>query len=215
MTNIAAPPIPLLGYADRLSGRPGDTIAFKVSSRLAEDFDARLVRIICADPNPDGPGLIEEEVAADFAGRYPSREQTFHPGSYVSIERPATIPSEMDLRAEATIWPTRLGRDEQVILAVGDMELAIAANGRLFAQLGGQRVTTAVPLKERAWCKVWLSLDRSAGKLTVGHARNDVHAPQETAEAAVELAEFAGDFAVCIAARLANGRAEKHFNGKI
>ena len=102
MTSSAPPPIPLLGYADRLSGRPGDTIAFKVSSRLQEDFHARLVRIISADPNPDGPGMIEEEVAADFASTYPSREQAFYPGSYVVIDDLAPIPAGKDLRAEAS-----------------------------------------------------------------------------------------------------------------
>ncbi|MEM8950316.1 MAG: hypothetical protein AAGC99_13390 [Pseudomonadota bacterium] len=79
--------IPLLGYSDKLSGRPGDVIGFKVSSYLREDFSARLVRIISADPNPDGPGMIEEEVPSAFAGNYPSRAQPFFPGSYVRFEK--------------------------------------------------------------------------------------------------------------------------------
>ena len=54
--------IPLLGYTDRLSGRPGDEIAFKVSSAAADPYRASLVRVICADPNPAGPGLQLEEV---------------------------------------------------------------------------------------------------------------------------------------------------------
>ena len=66
MTTTPTPP--LLGYADRLSVRPGETVAVKVSCTLAEDFSASLVRIICADPNPSGPGIIEESVPANFAG---------------------------------------------------------------------------------------------------------------------------------------------------
>ena len=51
---------PLLGYTDRLSARPGEMVQVKVSSYLEDDFEADLARIICADPNPEGTGLIEE-----------------------------------------------------------------------------------------------------------------------------------------------------------
>ena len=67
--------IPLIGYADRLSLRPGETINFKVSCSSADPYEARLVRIICGDPNPDGPGIKEEEIIADFAGSYTARPQ--------------------------------------------------------------------------------------------------------------------------------------------
>jgi N,N-dimethylformamidase len=67
--------IPLIGYGDRLSVRPGETIEFKVSNQNPAPFEASLVRIICADSNPAGPGIQEVPVAADFAGSYPSRAQ--------------------------------------------------------------------------------------------------------------------------------------------
>ena len=73
--------IPLIGYCDRLSGRPGDTIEFKVSSIAAASFTARLYRSISADPNPAGPGIIERAVPSAMDGSYPSRIQAFHPGS--------------------------------------------------------------------------------------------------------------------------------------
>ena len=64
--------IPLIGYADRWSARPGETVAFKVSSRSAEPYRARMVRVISADPNPAGPGIKEEAVASDIEGSWPS-----------------------------------------------------------------------------------------------------------------------------------------------
>jgi len=79
--------ISLLGYCDRLSGRPGDVIAFNVSSTHQANFDAKLVRVISADPNPEGAGIVEEDVAVSFAGSYPSREQPFYPGSYVAFDK--------------------------------------------------------------------------------------------------------------------------------
>ncbi len=60
--------MPLTGYGDRLSVRPGETIEFKVSSTGSEAYQASLVRIICADPNPDGPGWREVAVESSLAG---------------------------------------------------------------------------------------------------------------------------------------------------
>ena len=67
--------VPLIGYVDWFSARPGERIAVKVSSRLTEPYQADLVRIVHGDANPAGPGLKFEEVAAAFAGTYPSRFQ--------------------------------------------------------------------------------------------------------------------------------------------
>ena len=83
--------IPLIGYGDRLSVRPGETIEFKVSSQNPAPFEASLVRIVCADPNPAGPGIQEATVAADFAGSYPSRAQAIAQGSHARIEDCAAL----------------------------------------------------------------------------------------------------------------------------
>ena len=78
MKNIA-----LLGYSDKLSARPGETVSFKISSTLNKKFTASLKRSISADPNPKGVGIIEEDASKYFKKTsYSSREQTFNPGSY-------------------------------------------------------------------------------------------------------------------------------------
>ena len=48
--------VPLVGYLDRWSARPGEAIAVKVSSAIGAPYAADLVRIIHADPNPAGRG---------------------------------------------------------------------------------------------------------------------------------------------------------------
>jgi hypothetical protein len=67
--------VPLIGYVDRFSGRPGERLAIKVSSKFDAPYRADMVRIVHADANPAGPGIKIEEVAAAFAGEYPSRSQ--------------------------------------------------------------------------------------------------------------------------------------------
>ncbi len=207
--------IPLIGYADQLSGRPGDTIEFKVSSQMAGAFSARLVRIICADPNPDGQGLVEEEVGAAFAGTYPNRAQPFFPGSYVGINKPLPNTSTHARRFEATIWPTMPGGNRQVVLAVADLVLGINAKGCLAAWAGEQEIATATALQARQWYRVWLSLDDSGGKLDVGYEQIQTPRARESASVLIAGISFAGGASPVIAASMVEGRAADHFNGKI
>lgn len=65
--------LPLTGYADRLSVAPGETIAFEVSSTARAPYRARLVRVICGDPNPAGPGIQERPVPSPLEGSYARR----------------------------------------------------------------------------------------------------------------------------------------------
>jgi N,N-dimethylformamidase len=170
--------IPLIGYADRLSGRPGDSIAFKVSSLLPESFDARLVRVISADPNPSGPGIIEEETASDFARSYPSREQAFYPGSYGRVKPGNAVSAPQSFTAVATIWPTLPGKGEQAVLswndadASGGFALLLDATGCpavRIADAEGKPVTlsTGQAVKNRAWIRVWASFNAASGQLLI------------------------------------------------
>ena len=214
-TMTSPPPIPLIGYTDRLSGRAGDVIAFKVSSRASSDFEARLVRVICADPNPAGQGIVEEEVAADFAGSYPSREQPFYPGSYVSVDQPVDVQDQKVVRLEATIWPTKPGRKEQVIISLGPLSLMIDETCRLCAQLNGEQVRLEATLAPRTWYRVWLVLDQDAGELKLGQQTIATAHPQSFAGAGSVNGSLSGTRRVSIAASLIDGIPTSHFNGKI
>ena len=171
--------IPLTGYADRLSVRPGETIAFKVSSTGDAPYEARLVRVICADPNPAGPGIREEPVEADFAGSYPSRAQRAHLGSYVRVDETAPFAALPSFTLVATIWPTLPGRGEQGVICRFDPEtgrgfgLALGGDGRITLILGegagkARRFSRGEPLEPRTWYRVWVAFDGSDGRLIVG-----------------------------------------------
>ena len=56
----------LAGYSDKLSAREGEKIQFYVSSFAKSNFTASIFRSICADPNPDGSGITEEDVSVFF-----------------------------------------------------------------------------------------------------------------------------------------------------
>ena len=75
--------IPLIGYCDRLSVRPGDVISFKVSSESKSNYNANLFRSFSSDPNPNGQGIQEEKADKFFSPKsFRSRKQNHFPGSY-------------------------------------------------------------------------------------------------------------------------------------
>ncbi|OYU64904.1 MAG: hypothetical protein CFE45_44510, partial [Burkholderiales bacterium PBB5] len=53
----------LAGYADRLSARPGQTLQFHVANATGAPVSARVVRVVCADPNPTIGGIQTDPVA--------------------------------------------------------------------------------------------------------------------------------------------------------
>ena len=72
----------LVGYSNRLSVAPGETIDFMVSSAHAA-YEAEIVRLVHGDPNPLGPGLVEHNVETPVRGRYPGRNREYpHRFSY-------------------------------------------------------------------------------------------------------------------------------------
>ena len=79
--------IPLIGYANKLTVRPNETIDFKVSSSSSQPFHASLVRIICADPNPNGPGQKFVKIKSKIEKEYPSSLKTVKLGSYAKIQK--------------------------------------------------------------------------------------------------------------------------------
>ena len=218
--------IPLIGYSNRLSARPGETVEFKVSSTAAEPYEAKLVRITCGDPNPAGPGIKETEIPADFAGTYPSRAQGIPIGSYARIEPGSALDSVDRLTFVANIWPTRLKKEDQGVLSRFDAETAtglallVGPNG-VEAMVGIKgsdpfRLATATPLRERTWYRVWVSVDGSNGEVEVGQL--ELNAPHATPVRQSET--ISGATAIETGAPIliaANGgeAVTGHYNGKI
>jgi N,N-dimethylformamidase len=72
----------LTSYSDRLYCRPGDAVQFKVNCEAAPEYYAEIVRIICGEANPDGPGVKEVVVDTPVNGVHPGRPQHIAAGSF-------------------------------------------------------------------------------------------------------------------------------------
>ncbi len=77
--------LPITGYLNRLSTRPGGSLEVKVSAQGDGDYSADVVRIVSGDPNPAGRGLDYREVSFPLEGKYPARHQPIDRGSYASV----------------------------------------------------------------------------------------------------------------------------------
>ena len=81
----------LLGYTDRLSVAPGESIRFMVSCDHPA-YEARLVRLIHGDTNPEGPGFRQVEVPSAIDGSKPGKHEEIRGGSYVQVFRSPASP---------------------------------------------------------------------------------------------------------------------------
>lgn len=169
-----------MGYADRISVAPGDTVAFKVSSLDRAPYDAVIVRLINGDTNPAGPGYAEIEIEGS-ATRQQGRPQTVRAGSCAIVPGIADRLDDAGFGIELLMWPTMPDKSEQVLASVWDearqsgFVLALMATGGLSLRLGdgagGQAtVTLGAPVRERCWYRVHARFAAATGVVTLQQA---------------------------------------------
>ena len=129
--------VELIGYTDRFSAAPGETVRFMVSTDLPH-YETNLVRLIHGDENPDGPGFKEEVVASDISGRRRGRKQIARSGSYVVVDDHASLDRLQSFTLQAWIFPTAPDRTE--------------TQGILSKQSTEGRAAFALPLPRRGTC---------------------------------------------------------------
>ena len=166
----------LLGYTDRLSVAPGESVRFMVSCDHAE-YDARLVRLLHGDTNPAGPGFRQLEVPSEIDGTKPGKHEQIHSGSYVEI--PLTgARLDSSFTFFAFVQPTNTEAGAQTIASVGDpfagggwaLALSDESTLELAVRTGPSAQllrTCAGPLRRWDWYAVAVVVDASTGTAMV------------------------------------------------
>ncbi len=213
--------IPLTGYADPLSGRPGDTIQFKVSSEGDRPWQATLVRIRCADVNPEGPGIVEEVCDVNLGGPFPARLQQFQPGSYGQVDglEISTITDRISFNVQFAPFLLAPGKRQTVMSLVTDSGvpvLGLEIDGEDVVTLisQGEPVTSvSVPMRRRRWYRIEGQVGRgeSGCRLTVASLDDgSTHSSCAAAEP-----EFPTNSLRCLIAADWDRKPVRHFNGKV
>lgn len=109
--------LPIIGYVTPLSASAGQVLSFKISSSDDRDFTAEVVRIDCADPNPEGPGMKLVPVAFPLAERYAGKQQETRAGSYAAAAIKLGIATGR-MACELVVKPTLQKHDAQVLWAL-------------------------------------------------------------------------------------------------
>jgi N,N-dimethylformamidase len=216
-------PMPIVGYGDRLSVCPGETIAFKVST-VAPSYSAALVRLIHGDENPAGPGFKEARLDSTFAGEYPGVVQRYPSGSYVEVPDHGRL-ALGSFTLQAWVLPTLAGPDAQGLITRwsadgGGFGLFLGDDGALELRCDGERVSSGQPLR-REWYFVAATFDAASGHATV-HQRPVRSLPDDASCTTVEgrlPTPSTADGGVLLAAhwgQVAGARVPAgHYNGRI
>lgn len=216
-------PIPITGYADRFSAQSGQAIDFKVSSHSSAAYEARLVRVHSCDPNPQGPGVVEEAVESNLASSYPSRVQAVRLGSHMTVDMGEHLTGLKSFTVTALVFPTLTAAGLQGVFSTLDgnessgFALAVSPEGAV-AIAGGERLCTEKPLVDRRWYRLWLTYDAGSRTISVGQA--PLHPAFDADDAASATHEVANPPAasspsLVTVAALHAGLTGGHFNGKI
>jgi len=206
--------LPLLGYVERLSARPGETLEFKVSSVATKPFNARLVRSISADPNPDGPGIVEEDASQFFAPQsFVSVHRPFAAGSYGIAQSAVTAEPASSIALSAIIYPTLLTGQVQTVLGFGRYDLRLDEAGAASLMMDGQVIATNQPLKLRKWCRIKATVTR--GRVIVEQCALTRQAGDPVQAQCEGIGNLATSAIPSVAACVEEDLATQHFNGKI
>lgn len=221
----------ILGYADRISAAPGDSIEVKVSCDGLDFYDASLIRVIQGDINPAGPGYRDELVSLDLGGPFHGRYQPINTGSYAVVDDVPSFDLQNSLGLQALIWPTLPGSGSQTILSRENsvsgagFRIYLDADGALAFSVTTKEnsavVSTEFPLHSERWYLVSATYDAEEGTLTVVQRIQDPsikseHICRASRKIFGDRLVAKIDASVIIAARLASDRpAREHFNGRI
>jgi N,N-dimethylformamidase len=168
----------ITGYSDRIYGRPGDSIEFKVNCEAGPEYDVEIVQIICGDTNPKGPGIKEVVIDTPVNGRHKGRPQYIQSGSFVEVGNNLQLEKLVSFSVDAFIWPTTPDKGEQGIITKWSSEtscgfaLMIDDCGSIALRLGArpdaiETIAVGCALRSRRWYRVGASVDAATGIVVV------------------------------------------------
>jgi N,N-dimethylformamidase len=210
--------LPITGYLDRFSHRPGETFTAFVSVRDGGAYRARLVRVLSGDPNPNGPGVRFENIAHRFDQSFGGRRQAIRLGSHGIVDAGPHRDIGSAITWTVLVHPGLVDAGQALLAeetADASVTLSIGVNGAT-AHIGAPGATielsTGTAMRPMRWYRVWLAADMATGRVMVGQQPLDGQAV--TAERRIPAFAVSSGGTLLFAARNAASPTD-HFTGKL
>jgi N,N-dimethylformamidase len=171
-------PARVMGYCDRWSVAPGETVRFMVSCLGGDRYDAAIVRLKQPDAGPLATKFAPEPVAAPCNGAHRGRLQPIPAGSLAVVPTHRALAPAGSFTLAAYIYPTTPAKGRQALMGNwGEASqtgygLEIDGQGALSVRLGAGPddvvcVSTGVALSRRRWHLVAAAFDAERGTVTL------------------------------------------------
>lgn len=163
----------VMGYCDKWSAAPGETIRFMVSCLDTPRYEARIVRLKQPDAGPLATPFAPEPVDAPCNGPHEGRFQRIPCGSLAVVPPHSALSPAGDFTVAAYVMPTLPAKGRQAILGTwceatrSGWGLEISEDGTLVFRCGGTRISTGSALTARKWYRIAASVDARRGAVTL------------------------------------------------
>src|SRR2546422_3376949 len=179
----------VIGYADPLSVAPGEPIRFMVGTLDGpRRYRAEVVRLVCGDTGPGGPGLKTVRLPTSIEGEHDGTPQLIDAGSYAIVEHPEAFGAlgRFTLQAfiQPTLVPVRPSPRRQVVMGTwaedrgSGFALMLDETGALAFLIGAAPASPGPPPPPRRGDHVAASVDLAAGPGALRPTPRAHHAPR-------------------------------------
>jgi N,N-dimethylformamidase len=175
----------VMGYCDRWSVAPGETVVFMVSCLGGDRYDAAIVRLRQPEAGPLATPFAPEPVAAPCNGSHHGHTQSIPAGSLAVVPAHAAF-AAASFSLVAYLWPTTPAKGRQAIMGTWNEAtqtgygIEIDADGALALRIGAgpgrvATVSTQIPLSSRRWYLLAAAFNAATGEVTLWQEPVNAH----------------------------------------
>ena len=163
----------VMGYCDRWSAAPGETVRFKVSCIDTDHYDTRIVRLRQPDAGPQATSFAPESVDAPCNGPHSGRHQPIPIGAAAAVAAHPAIPGGGCFTLCAWVYPTTPDTGRQAVLgtwceaAQTGFGIEIGTDGAFALRVGGTTLSSGAKLQARRWYFVAATFEAATGTITL------------------------------------------------
>lgn len=144
----------IIGYCQPYEIAANETTELKLSSNRPKTCSVKVMRIVCADIDPNGPGEEFVEQSWGEIQNLAIDKQEINAGSYAIVKPAPELTSVDTISVKMYIWPTKSSTNCQVIFNWGNVSFSIETDGKLAFKFGSKSITSPEPLLLREWYEI-------------------------------------------------------------